>query len=61
MPDIEFAPEEGGGYQLEDYQDKLILGWRHRFSDDAQMLVSVSHEVSAQGFGGGNVQFQMFL
>ena len=62
LPNADYESLSGGApYQLDEYGDKLILGWRHRFSKDAQVLVSVSHEVSAQGFGGGNVQFQMFL
>ena len=47
--------------KLRYYRDKLIVGWRYNFSPDARILLSVSHEVSARGFGGGNVQFQMFF
>jgi hypothetical protein len=62
LPDANYESLTGGNpYQLDEYGDKLILGWRHRFSREAQLLISISHEVSAQGFGGGNVQFQMFL
>jgi hypothetical protein len=60
FPEIDYEPvDDAGSYHLDDYNDKLILGWRHHFSADAQLLISISHEVSAQGFGGGNVQFQM--
>ncbi len=45
----------------ESFADKLILGWRHRFSPEAQLQISVSHKVTGAGFGGGNVQFQMFF
>ena len=48
-------------YQLNAYGDKIILGWRYLFSDNAQLRVSVSHEVSAMGFGGGAIQFQMMF
>lgn len=62
LPNADYESLIGGNpYQLDEYGDKLILGWRHRFSRAAQLLISISHEVSAQGFGGGNVQFQMFL
>jgi hypothetical protein len=62
QPDIAFrAPDRAENYVLDDYRDKLIIGWRYNFSDDAQVHVSVSHEVSAKGFGGGAVRFQMFF
>lgn len=61
-PDIEFrSPDDSGNFNLDEYRDKLILGWRYAFSVDAQILISVSHEVSTRGFGGGNLQFQMFF
>ncbi|MEM8766551.1 MAG: hypothetical protein AAGE43_03850 [Pseudomonadota bacterium] len=53
VPEAERLPES--------FADKLILGWRHRFSPQAQLLISVSHKVTGDGFGGGNVQFQMFF
>jgi len=62
QPDIAFrAPDPTGNYNLDDYRDKLIIGWRYSFSEDAQIHVSLSHEVSVQGFGGGAVRFQMFF
>ena len=61
-PDIAFqAPDPVENYNLDDYRDKLIVGWRYNFSNDAQIYLSVSHEVSAHGFGGGAVRFQMFF
>ncbi len=53
VPDDSFS---GGSYT-----DKIIVGWRYTFSDNALLRASVSHEVSEKGFGGGSVQFQMFF
>jgi len=62
QPDIAFrAPDPAENYELDDYRDKLIVSWRYNFSDNAQIDLSVSHEVSAKGFGGGAVRFQMFF
>jgi hypothetical protein len=62
QPDIVFdAPDPTQSYKRDDYRDKLIVGWRYNFSEDAQIHVSVSHEVSVNGFGGGAVRFQMFF
>ena len=62
QPDIDYrAPDSGDDYSLDDYRDKIIAGWRYNFSEDAQIRLSLSHEVSARGFGGGSVQFQMFF
>ena len=62
QPEIAFrAPDPTENYNLDDYRDKLIIGWRYNFSEDAQIHVSLSHEVSAKGFGGGAVRFQMFF
>jgi hypothetical protein len=62
QPDIAFhAPDPTEDYDLDDYRDKIIAGWQYNFSRDAQIHLSISHEVSAQGFGGGAVRFQMFF
>ncbi len=62
QPDIAFrAPNPVENFNLDDYRDKLIIGWRYNFSDQAQIHLSLSHEVSARGFGGGSVRFQMFF
>ena len=62
QPDIAFqAPDAAENYTLDDYRDKLSIGWRYNFSEDAQIHLSVSHEVSVNGFGGGAVRFQMFF
>lgn len=62
QPDIVFqAPDAAESYKLDDYRDKLSIGWRYNFSKDAQIHVSISHEVSVNGFGGGAVRFQMFF
>lgn len=62
QPDIVYrAPDPAENYKLDDYRDKLIVSWRYTFSENAQIDLSISHEVSAQGFGGGAVRFQMFF
>jgi hypothetical protein len=62
QPDIVFrSPDPTASYKRDDYRDKLVVGWRYNFSEDAQIHVSVSHEVSVNGFGGGAVRFQMFF
>jgi hypothetical protein len=62
IPDAEyFSLDDTRNFTLDDYRDKVIVGWRHNFSADAQILFSISHEVSINGFGGGNLQFQMFF
>jgi hypothetical protein len=62
QPDIIYtAPDPGDNYKRDDYRDKVIVAWRYTFSKDAQIRLSISHEVAAQGFGGGAVQFQMFF
>ena len=62
QPDIVFeAPDPTDSYRRDNYRDKLIAGWRYNFSEDAQIHLSVSHEVSINGFGGGAVRFQMFF
>jgi len=62
QPDIAYrAPDPAESYNLDEYHDKIMVGWRYTFSDDAQIYVSVAHEVSDQGFGGGAIRFQMFF
>ncbi len=62
QPDIAYAAlDPADSYRLDDFRDKIIVAYRHRFSDDAQIRLSLSHEVSAQGFGGGALQFQLFF
>ncbi|MDH3842119.1 MAG: hypothetical protein OES35_14505, partial [Chromatiales bacterium] len=62
QPDIVYAaPVPGDSYELGNYRDKVMVGWRYTFSADAQIRLSISHEVAAQGFGGGAIQFQMFF
>ena len=62
IPDAEYLSlDDTRNFTLDDYRDKVIVGWRHNFSADAQILFSISHEVSVNGFGGGNLQFQMFF
>lgn len=62
QPDIIYtAADPVDDYKLDDYRDKVILGWRYTFSEDAQIRFSISHEIAAEGFGGGAVQFQTFF
>lgn len=62
QPDIAYrAPDPAGDYDIDEYRDKIMVGWRYTFSDDAQIYISVAHEVSAQGFGGGAIRYQMFF
>jgi hypothetical protein len=62
QPDIAFtAPDSIDNYKLDDYRDKVIVGWRYTFSEDAYIRVSISQEIAEQGFGGGAIQFQMFF
>lgn len=62
QPDIIYtAPDPTDNYNLDDYRDKVILGWRYTFSDDAQIRLSISHEIAEEGFGGGAIQYQMFF
>lgn len=59
-PDFEYdADLPTNSYENSEYTDKVIVGWHHRFSEMAQVRASISHEISASGFGGGAVQFQM--
>ena len=61
-PDISYeALDPVDSYESGRYTDKLILGWRYSFSDDAIIRISISQEVSEGGFGGGAVQYQMFF
>ena len=62
QPEIIYtAPDPSDNYDLDDYRDKLMLGWRYTFSEDAQIRLSISHEIAEEGFGGGAIQFQMFF
>ena len=43
------------------YSDKVKGGWTYHFSPLARIQLSLSHRVSVDKFGGGNVQFLMFF
>ncbi len=67
LPDVDFQGDIdlrefdiNAFFDRYDYFDKLILGWRHNFSADAQILISASHALT-RSFGGFNVQFQIFF
>ena len=62
LPDASFVTADpNDGFELDEYSDKIIASWRYRFSQDAQLRLAASHEVSHQGFGGASLQFQMFF
>lgn len=62
VPDFEYAAvDPDASYADGNFSDKLIVGFRHSFSERAEVRVSISHELSKHGFGGGAVQFQMFF
>ena len=48
-------------YNDRGYTDKLKLGWFFSFPNDAQINISLSHQVSIGGFGGANLQYIMFF
>lgn len=48
-------------YSRNDYADKLTMGWTYDFSRRASILLSVSHAVRFDSFGGGNVQYMMMF
>ena len=43
------------------HADKVKGGWTYHFSPLARIQLSLSHRVSVDKFGGGNVQFVMFF
>lgn len=48
----------GDTSSVDDYTDKVKLGWTCAFTPTAILQLSISHEIDLQQFGGGNVQFQ---
>lgn len=61
-PDYDYiALNDEDTYQLGEFSDKLIVGFRYTFSANAILRASVSQEVSQRGFGGGAIQYQMFF
>lgn len=60
LPEFDYVADDAtNNFDNSEYTDKLIVGWRYSFSPVAQVRASLSHEISASGFGGGAVQFQM--
>lgn len=51
----------GDVVDLDEYGDKIIAGWRYDFSQNAQIRIMFSHEITHRGFGGGSMQLQMFF
>lgn len=61
-PDFTFdANDPDESFAGSNYTDKVIVGWRYTFSENAEIRVSVAQEISNGGFGGGAVQYQMFF
>ena len=48
-------------YDQNDFVDKVKLGWTYNFNQKANLQISISHVISINGFGGGNVQYLMFF
>lgn len=62
VPDFDYvAVDPDASYALGDFSDKLIVGFRYTFSEQAEVRASLSQELSQRGFGGGAVQFQLFF
>lgn len=55
------SPLPAESYREDGYIDKLRLSWSRAFGDDACLSASLSHVLDRTGFGGGNVQYQMFF
>ena len=47
-------------YYRKDNSSKVKLSWTYQFNN-AQLQFSLSHEIDTNGFGGGNLQYQMFF
>jgi hypothetical protein len=56
---------EGMGYRPDfnhqGYVDKVMLGWLYAFPNDAQINISLSHQLTIGGFGGANLKYIMFF
>ena len=50
-----------GPEHVDDFTDKVKLGWSYAFAPRALLQLSVSHEIDLDRFGGGNVQFQILF
>ena len=48
-------------YYRKDNSSKVKLSWTYKFKNNAQLQFSLSHEIDTNGFGGGNLQYQMFF
>ena len=48
-------------YQTSGFTDKVMLGWSFSFPNNAEINISLSHQVSIGGFGGANLQYIMFF
>jgi hypothetical protein len=50
-----------GDFNDKKYTDKVKLGWIYAFPKSAQIMISLSHQLSVGGFGGANLQYMMFF
>jgi hypothetical protein len=49
------------GYRTDDITEKVKLGYTYRFSERGSLHLSLSHVFSFFGFGGGGVQFTLWM
>jgi hypothetical protein len=55
----DYAPRDGTApFDADGSVDKLKLSWTFLFSQEARMLLGLSHEPEPNRFGGGNLQLQ---
>ncbi|MBD3225739.1 MAG: hypothetical protein GF313_13505 [Caldithrix sp.] len=45
----------------ETYTEKIKLGWNYHFSKKSRVQFSLSHVISYWGFGGANVQYELYF
>ncbi len=48
-------------YKKDISTQKLFIGFSGNITKNSRLLFSVSHEIRFHGFGGGNLQYQMFF
>ena len=55
------AADPAEDHSYEGYADKAKLGWTYTFKENASLQLSVSHQIVAGEFGGGNVQVMILF
>ena len=54
--------DSANDFRLENgYFDKIYLGYKYHFNQNAILHLSISHQLNVSGFGGGNIQYLMFF